>query len=179
MRVLAISGSIRANSSNGAILLAAKLCAPSVECEIVLAESLEVLPHFNPDLDGEGAVLPASVTRLRAALASTDGLLISTPEYAHGIPGVLKNALDWLVSGPEMVGRPVALFSGSATEGSFAITALIEVLKTMSSNVVAEAIVSIPGVRTKISPIGEVTDPTTLAAIQDGLRNLRKFGTRK
>jgi NAD(P)H-dependent FMN reductase len=65
-------------------------------------------------------------------LASADAYIISSPEYAHGIPGVLKNALDWLVSCDELVGKPVAVFNASAAGGEFAARALVEVLTTMS-----------------------------------------------
>ncbi len=73
-------------------------------------EGLDELPHFNPDL--ESKELPV-VTRFREAIKAADGLILSSPEYAHGVPGSLKNALDWLVGGSEMVGKPVALFDAS------------------------------------------------------------------
>ena len=95
MRFLAISGSLRLASSNTALLRAAALVAPE-GVEIILYRGLGDLPHFNPDLE---AAEPPSVTEFREQVRISDGLLISSPEYAHGVPGVLKNALDWLVGG--------------------------------------------------------------------------------
>ncbi|MEY2616468.1 MAG: hypothetical protein QOH78_2241 [Verrucomicrobiota bacterium] len=93
MRILAISGSLRSTSSNTTVLRAAQILAPP-GVEVILYESLGVLPHFNPDLDGDEP--PQLVLELRSEVGLADGLLISSPEYAHGVPGSLKNALDWL-----------------------------------------------------------------------------------
>ncbi len=98
IRLLAISGSLRAVSSNTSLLKAAQLLAPET-MRIELYDGLASLPHFNPDLDIEP--LPPPVAELRAKIGVADGLLISSPEYARGVPGSLKNALDWLVSGAE------------------------------------------------------------------------------
>jgi len=90
LRILAVSGSLRAVSSNTALLRAAiALSPPGVE--IRLYGALRELPHFNPDLEANE---PPAVTDLRAQVRWADGLLISSPEYAHGVPGVMKNALD-------------------------------------------------------------------------------------
>src|SRR2546425_6156409 len=98
MQILAVSGSLRAVSKNTAILEAARLLAPP-RVEITLYTGLDTLPHFNPDLDTpDGRSGPEAVADWRAGVAQADGLLISSPEYAHGLPGTLKNALDWLVS---------------------------------------------------------------------------------
>lgn len=92
MRILAISGSLRRNSHNTALLrAAAELLPPAVE--VVQYESLGAIPGFNED---EVDDRPAPVAELWDAVAAADGVLISTPEYNHSIPGVLKNALDWL-----------------------------------------------------------------------------------
>ena len=99
LRIIAISGSLRAVSSNTALLRAASGLAPQ-EVEVTLYENLAELPHFNPDLEGAE---PRSVTDFRSLLHSSDAVLISSPEYAHGVPGALKNALDWLVSSGELV----------------------------------------------------------------------------
>ena len=105
MKIVAITGSLRTASSNTALLCAMSQLAPP-DVEIVLYEELGTLPHFNPDLDED--VPPESVARLRALLQAAAGVLISSPEYAHGVPGSLKNLLDWLVSAGELVGKPVA-----------------------------------------------------------------------
>jgi NAD(P)H-dependent FMN reductase len=85
---------------------------------------------------------PSQVTDFRARIRSVDGLIISSPEYAHGVPGVLKNALDWLVGGSEIVGKPIALLNASP-RSSLAQDSLVEILKTMSSQLVREAFVAV------------------------------------
>jgi len=137
--VLAISGSLRAHSTNTELLRAASLAAPP-GVAITLYAGLATLPHFNPDVDDDA--LPEPVVALRRAVAGADAVLISTPEYAHGVPGSLKNALDWLVGGPEMVEKRVALWHAS-TWSTFAPAQLAEILHTMSARVVEEASVTI------------------------------------
>src|SRR5262245_41735288 len=92
--LLAISGSLRTASSNTTLLHTCRAIAPA-NITIALYDRLGDLPYFNPDLDGEAATPPAAVGELRAQIGQADGLLLSSPEYAHGVPGVLKNALDW------------------------------------------------------------------------------------
>jgi len=104
--------------------------------EVAIYEGLASLPQFNPDDDEEGATPPPAVAALRAQLASADGILISTPEYAHGLPGSLKNALDWLVSDGALVDKPVALLNASTTGGQYAQASLVETLRTMNWRVV-------------------------------------------
>ena len=163
MRILGICGSLRTGSSNRKILEAVgSLGEPSVELKIF--ESLADLPFYNPDLDR--APLPTAVDRFRGAVASSDALLISTPEYAHGIPGVLKNALDWLVSDEQFGGKPVGVAMGSASSGTFAETALIEVLKTMSARLPNGAIMSIPGSRVQFDRSGQPRDTQVLQALK-------------
>jgi chromate reductase len=111
MRILAISGSLRAASSNTAVLQAAAFLAPA-GVEIVLYTGLGDLPHFNPDLDTDDP--PEVVRALRHEIGQCDGLLICSPEYAHGVAGAMKNALDWLVSSvefPEKIDRPHQYFT--------------------------------------------------------------------
>jgi len=97
--ILAISGSLRAHSSNTEVLRACVLVAPG-DISIRIYDGLGTLPHFNTDFDLEGAMLSEPVENLRTETRRADALLISSPEYAHGVPGALKNALDWLVSAP-------------------------------------------------------------------------------
>src|SRR5262245_51288966 len=109
LRLLALSGSLRAASINTTLLRAAAMLAPE-GVEINVYGGLGELPHFNPDLEGTE---PSTVKDFWAQVRTCDGMIISSPEYAHGIPGVLKNALDWLVGGEEFIGKPVALFNAS------------------------------------------------------------------
>src|SRR3982751_6815740 len=102
MKILAISGSLRAQSSNAALLRAAAALAPA-DVAFDFYDGLGALPPFNPDLDEEGMSASAPVADLRARAAAAGGVMICSPEYAHGMPGVLKNALDWLVSVGELV----------------------------------------------------------------------------
>jgi NAD(P)H-dependent FMN reductase len=164
MRILAIPGSIGSQSSNRVLLEALQSLAPG-NTEIAIFDGISELPYFNPDLDREGTGAPSSVARLRAEIAEAMGLIISTPEYAHGIPGVLKNALDWLVSSPAIVDKPVALVFGSAGDARFAQASLTEILRTMSARLVAGAVLNIPGIRGKIED-GKVVDTQVLAQLR-------------
>jgi len=128
VKVVAICGSLRTRSSNLALLRAASAIAAEVE----IYEGLAMLPHFNPDDDVEGATPPPAVAELRAKLAEADGILISSPEYAHGVPGSLKNALDCLVSDGALVDKPVAVINASPVGGEFARDSLVETLGTMN-----------------------------------------------
>jgi NAD(P)H-dependent FMN reductase len=128
MKIIAICGSLRAQSSNRALLRA----ATNLGIDVQIYEGLGSLPHFNPDDDADGATPPPAVTELRKLLADADGILISSPEYAHGVPGSLKNALDWLVSDGALVDKPVALINASPVGGEFARDSLVETLRTMN-----------------------------------------------
>jgi len=140
MRILAISGSLREASSNTQLLRAMAALAPE-HVEIVLYGGIGALPHFNPDLDGEAA--PASVVDFRTALGEADGVIISCPEYAHGVPGVLKNALDWIVGSGEFVEKPVALINASP-RATHALASLTETLTMMAARIVPEASIAVP-----------------------------------
>ncbi len=166
MRFLAISGSLRAGSSNTTLLEAARLVAPS-DVEVVLYEGLAVLPAFNPDLDTvEGDRLPVSVAQLRALVGSADGILICSPEYAHGIPGSLKNLLDWLVGSVEFPFKPVALLKANA-HSVHAQAQLVEVLTTMNARLVADVTVLLPSRDMSASQIAQ--DHTLAASLRAAL----------
>lgn len=142
MRIVAISGSLQAGSSNTALVhLAAGLADGQVEVDVF--DRLADLPYFNPDLDGETA--PPAVTELRATVGGADGVLIASPEYAHEMPGVLKNALDWLVRSGELYGMPVAVLSAapSAERGVYAREALQRTLTAQGATVVASTTIAV------------------------------------
>lgn len=139
MRVLAISGSLRAASINSAFCRVFARLATAGHGAICSAAPGE-LPLFNPDLETSP---PSSVARFRDAVASADALLIASPEYAHGVSGVIKNALDWLVSFEGVVGKRVAVVNTSP-RARHAHESLTEILLTMSLRVVPAASVSIP-----------------------------------
>ena len=140
VRILAISGSLRRTSSNSALVAAVACLAPAT-VEVVIYTELETLPPFNPDLDGDNP--PAAIGRFRRALESCDAVLISSPEYAHGVPGALKNALDWLVGSGELVNKPIALINASG-RATHAWASLAETLTVMSAHVVPEASITVP-----------------------------------
>lgn len=170
MKVLAVSGSLRTTSSNAALLRAVGRTAPA-DIEITMYDGLGGLPHFCPDLDVEP--LPPAVLALRAQVGTADALAISSPEYAHGMPGSLKNALDWLVSAAEPIGKPVLLISASPSGAAHAHAQLLEVLRTMSLQVVDAGAHVFS--RAKIGPDGAVADPAMLAALQTGLAELAEL----
>jgi len=136
IRLLAISGSLRHRSSNTEVLRALALLAPPW-VTVTQYEGLATLPAFNPDLDGEDMTPPTAVQDLRSQLANADAVVICSPEYAHGVPGSLKNALDWLVSVPDMVHKPTALVNASQ-RSTHAQLSLAETVRTMSMHLVAE-----------------------------------------
>lgn len=115
VRILAISGSLRAESTNARLPRAAARLAPPGAAEFTFYDrQIAALPYFSPDLDGDGAIPPPPVAEFRRLLAEAGGILICCPEYAHGVPGAFKNALDWIVSSGEFTDKPVALFMASA-----------------------------------------------------------------
>jgi len=139
IRILAISGSLRRESYNSALINAMAKLAPN-GVEIVIFNEMSLVPLFNPDRENENI---SAVKNLKTALKNADGLLISSPEYAHGISGVLKNALDWLVSSDELPYFPVAL-ANTSPRATHAQTALREVISTMSGDIIESASIVIP-----------------------------------
>lgn len=138
MKILAISGSLRAASINSAFCRATARLAPTSMLVDVYG-GLGELPLFNVDLEIDP---PASVQEFRCLVGRADALLIASPEYAHGLSGAMKNALDWLVSFEGVVAKPVVVINTSP-RAHHAYDSLCEVLKTMSTNIVDEASVSV------------------------------------
>ena len=171
MKILAISGSLRAESSNTALLHAAAALAPE-GVHITIYDGLKGLPYFDPGLEPEEA--PGPVMDFRAGLKAADAVLICTPEYAHGMPGILKNALEWTVASGEFVAKPVAALSASPSSGGGekARAWLVQTLAVMSAEIVPEASLSLPFVRTKLKAHQEGRDPAlaeTLRAVLEAL----------
>jgi chromate reductase, NAD(P)H dehydrogenase (quinone) len=167
MQILAISGSLRAGASNTTLLQAASLLAPP-GVNIDVYDALGSLPHFNPDLDRQDERgLPPGVADLRRRVGKASGLLISCPEYAHGIPGSFKNLLDWLVGSLEFPGKPVALLNTSPLS-IHAPAQLREVLTTMSARIIPEASVTIAIGRQR-DAADIVADPELVTAINAAL----------
>lgn len=165
IKILAISGSLRASSSNTALLRAAIGLAPD-NMDISIYDGLGNLPHFNPELDTDNP--PAPVEDWRDQIKAANGVLICTPEYAHGVPGVLKNALDWIVSSGEFVNKPTAVISASPSldGGDKAHTSLVQTLAVMTAQIVEGAKMLVPAVGAKLNQKGEITDPATAQALK-------------
>jgi len=168
MHFLALCGSLRAASINAALLRAAARVAPR-GVTLVLHPPLGDLPLFNPDLETGPA--PA-VERLRAAVAAADALVLASPEYAHGVTGTIKNALDWLVSFEPFVHKPVAVLNASP-RAHHADDALRETLRTMSARVIEDACVAIPLLGARLDEDGMVAAPEVAGAIARALEALR------
>jgi len=168
VHVLTLCGSLRAASSNRSLLCATERIAPA---NVVFEhfEGIGDLPHFNPDI--ETGPLPAAVATLRARVENADALLISCPEYARGIPGAFKNALDWLVGGHEFPGKPIALFNASP-RASDAQAQLRLVLTTMSGRVVDEAAIAVALIAKGMEAEAIAADPVLRPRIEAGLAAL-------
>jgi chromate reductase len=174
IRILAVSGSLRAHSLNTEVLRACGLLAPP-SVEVTFFDGLASLPHFNPDLDAEGAVLPASVEEFRRQVGEVDALLISSPEYAHGVPGSLKNALDWLVSASEMVSKPIGLLNISP-RSTYAYASLRETLAIMSTLLIPAAMVELPLTRSMVSADRIAANPEIADRLRSAMASLRLAG---
>jgi chromate reductase len=170
MRILAVSGSLRKRSANSAALSAAALLTPP-GVQVVAFAGLAALPHFNPDLDGESATLPDAVADFRQSVAEADALLICSPEYAHGVPGALKNALDWLVRDPRVVYKPVGVLNVSP-RSTHAQASLVETLRTMSLTVVPRASIALPVTGRNLDADGIARDGELGPALRGALRAL-------
>jgi len=167
MRVLAISGSLRAASLNTALLRAvARIAPPGVE--VVLYRGIGDLPLFNPDIE---ATDPAAVANLRAQIMAADALLIASPEYPHGVTGAIKNALDWMVGNESFIRKPVALFNASP-RATLAQAALRETISTMSACIIDEACIAVPILGSGLNEDGIVQHPEIKGALLAALRAL-------
>jgi len=162
-KVLAISGSTRQNSSNHKLINAiAALAAEQIE--ITTFGSIATLPHFNPDDNNEQ--VHEEVESFRQLLRNADGVIICTPEYAHGVPGSLKNAIDWTVSTSEFSHKPTVLITAS-TDGRFGHTALMETLKVIEAKNIEQLQMVIQFIRTKVSEDSKITDEQTLQEVKN------------
>lgn len=171
INVLAISGSTRTASSNLQLITAVALSAHA-DFNISLYEGLATLPHFNPDLDGEHA--PPEVQELRRSIRDADAVLICTPEYALGVPGTLKNAIDWTVSDATFSQKPVALIT-AASSGARAHQSLLGTLLILESRMTGSTQLLISFVKTKVTNDGRITDQVTLEGVSRLIRSLTEL----
>jgi chromate reductase, NAD(P)H dehydrogenase (quinone) len=134
-----------------------------------LADSIALLPHFVPNDEDSTST---DVIAFRTLLKNSIGILICSPEYAHGIPGSLKNALDWLVATVVTEHKPLVIWSASPTGGEFSHPQLIEVMRTMSANVLMESCVQITNARAAVQLDGNVTNEELRARLQGSVVSL-------
>ncbi|MEV1144784.1 NADPH-dependent FMN reductase [Micromonospora sp. NPDC049799] len=178
--ILAISGSLRDASFNTALIRAAQRVAPE-SLTIEQYDNLGAIPAFNQDIEAEP---PAPVVDLREKIAAADALLIATPEYNYGVPGVLKNALDW-ASRPTfpvtswvspLAHKPVAIM-GAAPTGMGTVRAQLQLRQLFlwtDSAVLSKPEVIVTNAHEKLTIDGEIKDETTEALLRgllDALAN--------
>ena len=164
MKILAICGSLRAASLNAMLIRALVRLAPE-EIQVKTYTGMADLPLFNPDLD----LLPAAaVLSLKAQIAAADVILIASPEYAHGVSGVIKNMLDWTVSSDVFVNKPVMVLNASP-RASHADAALRETLKVMSADIIEAASVTVPVIGAGLDEDGLIKHPVIAPALRTAL----------
>lgn len=169
--IIAISGSLKSTSANTNILREMTKIAPE-NVIINIVDVLDQLPHFNPEITED---IP-TVTYFRNQIKSADGIIFSTPEYAFGIPGVLKNALDWLVFSGELNDKPVAVISVSPMQmgGDKALASLLLTLSALGTNTPQKTTLAIGTIKSKMNEIGVVTNSSTLQELNGVLISLLK-----
>jgi len=173
MEILLISGSLRPGSTNTALLRTAQVVAPA-GISAVLYDGLATLPHFNPDDDRQP--LHPCVVDLRTRIGAADALLLSTPEYAGGLPGSFKNLLDWTVGGGETYGKPLAWVNASAspTGATAAYGSLRIVMSRTGADIVEAACAHLPVPRAAVGPDGLIVDPPIVEGIAALLSELAR-----
>ncbi|MEU3481254.1 NADPH-dependent FMN reductase [Streptomyces sp. NPDC033754] len=176
--ILAISGSLRADSHNTQLLRAAQKFNTGQDIEIY--EGLREIPPYDQDLDTP-ELRPAAVNELRRRVLEADGLLIATPEFNYSIPGVLKNALDWLstdwtrTEGLPLNRKPTAILGAAPTNfGTVrAQLALRQVFVWTDSDVVVKPEIHVFRSHERFDAEGNLTDEVTIELLQLLLNNLQ------
>lgn len=169
MHIAAISGSFKLGSTNTNILKFIATFAPE-NVHITIVSGLEKLPHFNPDIEAGNEF----VNEFRTQIKKADAVIFSTPEYAFGVPGVLKNALDWLVSSGELNEKPVAAISASPLwpGGDKALASLLLTLTALGTKFTPQSCLSIGNIKNKMNAAGTITDVATIHSLQSILNDL-------
>ena len=159
IKILVISGSLRKNSSSNAIIgQVVSMGFPGVE--FIVYNGLGLLPHFN-----DAEIVSAYVSDFRKLITESDGVFFCTPEYAFGVPGTLKNSLDWLVSSGELTYKPVAVIT-AATNGEKAHASLLYTLTAISASIAERGTLLISFIRSKMNEKNEIKDPATLSEVK-------------
>lgn len=161
LRILALSGSLKPGSVNSAALRAGASAAALDGVRVELGEFVRELPHFDPDLE---PAPPAAVLRFRAACEEASGVLLAVPEYAFGIPGSFKNALDWTVGSGSLSRKAVTLLKVAPLgRGERAQDALALVLQALDADVVRA---SVPVSASDVDEHGEISEPAIVEALR-------------
>jgi chromate reductase, NAD(P)H dehydrogenase (quinone) len=156
-KILAICGSTRNNSTNHRLIKAiGQRFADRVD--IVPFNEIGTIPVFYPGIPPEEH--PPQVLAFRQQIKNADAVLICTPEYAHGVPGALKNAIDWTVSSGEFSQKITALITAS-TDGRFGHAALLETLKVIECKNISELHLIISFIQTRLNTEDDFTDEKT------------------
>ena len=163
IRILVISGSLRQDSSNQKIIDQLASIVPH-NIDFNIYSDLGKLPHF------DGEEIYGIVDDWRKRIQEADGVLICTPEYAFGIPGSLKNALDWTVSSRDFYEKPVALITASSV-GDKGHAALLNVLTAITAKMNEDTKLLVPFIRSKFNEKGEL-NTETLTAVKNVLKSL-------
>ena len=179
VRILGISGSLRKQSYNTALLRAAQQC--QTEAYTLAAATLQGIPLYDGDLEqAEG--IPAAVNTLKEQILACDGLLLVTPEYNNGIPGVFKNAIDWLSRVPAttpalLAGRPVAIIG--ASPGGFGTVSSqamwLPVLKSLGMLTWSEGRLLVSRAHKAFDAQGKLLDDNVSQQLQEFLQRYVKF----
>ncbi|MDA8051938.1 MAG: NAD(P)H-dependent oxidoreductase [Rhodospirillales bacterium] len=177
LKVVSLLGSLRKGSYNAMLARTLPALAPP-DMTITPAPSIRDLPFYDADLQAQG--FPAAVTALAGAISAADGVIIVTPEYNYSIPGVLKNAIDWVSrrSPQPFAAKPVALASASmgALGGARSQYHLRQVMVFIEAYVLNRPEVMVPTVQTKVDgEKGEITDGPTRDLIAAELKAFAAF----
>jgi chromate reductase, NAD(P)H dehydrogenase (quinone) len=167
LKILAIPGSLREKSSSNQLLEVIGTNVPS-HITFSVFDGVGSLPHFD-----DPAQEPAVVSDFKKRLREADGILICTPEYAFGVPGSLKNALDWVVSSGEFIDKPTALITAS-TSGEHGHKALLLILQAISAFIPESCALLIPGIRSKMNAQGQLQHEQTSQDIQNLINSFIK-----
>jgi chromate reductase, NAD(P)H dehydrogenase (quinone) len=172
VQILAIPGSLRRHSVNHAALRAVA-AAGAVDGVTVTIDSLaRTLPLFDPDLELEP---PAAVLRFRGVCERAAGILMAVPEYAFGIPGAFKNALDWTVGAGSLARKPVTVLSVAAPHrGAYVRVALENVLTAIDADPVFRAI---PVAASDLDGRGRIRSEHVIAGLRDVVAELAVRGS--
>jgi NAD(P)H-dependent FMN reductase len=172
VKILALSGSARRESTNTALLRAVSRAAPE-GVEVAVYDGIGRLPVFSPDLEAEP--LPDAVANYIGRAEAADGLIIASPEYVRSIPGGLKNAVDWLVSRDTLAAKPIALLHASH-RGDDMLAALRVVMATVSERFAPDIFLRFPLLTKTQAEIADFIDaPENARQVEAYLRSFAEF----